>query len=533
MATPSGDFHGTLTLAPHGDQIPIDLSFTVDGDSIRGKGTSFDGPCSIEGKADKRGFRFQTKPESGAPPTVWVAAFDESKRVLDGKWRVVNSMPHGKFTMKAGKRGGDAPPTKSPKELVEELYAKQQKTCSLDLATVRFDGEPAMLTALVGDVDFYNGMQAGASLAPDPRREAQLAAMMVRLTPTILPHAFRALSRATEVIGLQRKVVMFCSNDGSLNAMVSSSEDGTIRVVLTSGLLDALDEKELCYVIGHELGHAVLGHLDVRVANDQQLSGLTVLRHFALRRYQELSADRVGLLCCPDVEKVLRAELMLHSGITTRDRVGEAREILRAAEESLVATRSTDFGIDAKYATHPYGPMRTLSIAHFARSTTFARLAKTAPPPDAIDEAGLEKKVQEVMDLMNPVELGATTDVSGDVTKFIALGALQLAAANDGVSDAEVTAIKRLSGVEHVLEPLRSLSFEEQQVEVAEVAEKLTLAVPPAKRLRLLEDLAVIAAADGNISGEEDMVFYGLANILGVYPQAGLAALAEMKKGLD
>lgn len=532
MAISSGDWFGSLVFAPHGDEVPLDVSLTVEDGTLRGKGTSYDGPFHLEGKADGRRFRLTTKPDNGAPPTVYVGELDEAKRELKGKWRTVNSMPHGRFTLKVGKRTGAEAPTRSSKEIVEEIYAKQQQHCTLDLATARFDGEPAMLKALVSDPEFWTAMQAGAQTPPDPRREAAMAAMMVRLTPTILPHAFRALSRCMETIGLKRKVMMFVSNDGSLNAMVSSTEDGTIRVVLTSGLLDALDEAELSYVIGHELGHAVLGHLDIRVMNDSQLSGLTVLRHFALRRYQELSADRIGLLCCPDVDRVLRAELMMHSGITTRDRIGEPAEILRAAQDALTSTKA-DFSGDGKYATHPYGPMRTLAISHFARSATFARLANVAVAADAIDEAALEAKVQEVMDLMNPVELGSADDVGPDVTRFIALGALQIAAATDGVSDDEVTAIKRLQGAAPVLESLRALSFEEQQIETAEVAEKLMLAVPPAKRLRLLEDLAVIATVDGNVSPEEEMVFYGLSNVLGVYPTAPLAALAEMKRGLD
>ena len=534
MAIPSGDYHGALIVQPHGDELPLDMSFTIDGEVVKGKGTSYEGPCLVEGKIDTKGFRLTAKPENGAPPTVYVGAFDEGKRELGGKWRTVNSIPHGKFRLKVGKRGGAEPPTKSPKELVDEIYARQQKFCSLDLGTVRFDGEPDMLKALVADAEFYAAMQAGATLPPDPRREAHLAAALVRLTPAMLPHAFRALSKCVEIIGLKRKIVMFCSNDGSLNAMVSEADDQTIRIILTSGLLDALDEAELAYVIGHEIGHAVLGHLEIRVQNDRELSGLTVLRHFALRRYQELSADRVGLICCPDVDRVLRAELMLHSGITTRERIGDPASILKAAEDALAsATAKTDFSGDGRYATHPYGPMRTLAISHFARSTTFAKLANTAAPAGAIDEAGLEKKVAEVMDLMNPIELGNSTDIGGDITKFVALGALQLAAATDGVTEAEVTAIKRLQGVAEVFEKLKNLSYEEQQIEAAELAEKLMLATPPAKRLRLLEDMAVIASADGSISPEEEMVFYGLANVLGVYPTAGLSALAEMKKGLD
>lgn len=534
MAIPNGDFHGSLVFLPHNEEIPVDLTLTVEGDGLKGKGSgNYDGPFTLEGKIDSRGVRFQAKPESGAPPTAYVGAWDEGKRQLTGRWRTINSSPHGKFTFKAGKRTGAEPPTKTAQELLDELYAKVQKQCSLDLATIRFDGEPAMLRSLLGDTEFVKAMQTGAATPPDPRREAAMTAMLTRLTPTILPHAFKALSKCMEIIGLKRKILMFVQNDGSLNAMVSQAEDGTVRMVLTSGLIDALDETELEYIIGHELGHVALGHLDIRVFNDNQLSGLTVLRHFALRRYQELSADRVGLLCAPHVDKVLRAELMIHSGITSRERIGASADILRAAEEALASTKVGDLSGDGRYATHPYGPMRTLAINHFARSTTFAKIAKIAPVADGLDEPALEAKVQEVMDIMNPIELGAATDVGPDVTKFVALAALQIAAATDGVTDAEVTAIKRLSGVSEVFEPMKALSFEEQQVEVAEVAEKLTLVMPPARRLRLLEDLAVIAAADGNISPEEEQVFYGLSNVLQVYPQAPLSALAEAKRGLD
>lgn len=534
MPIPSGDYHGSLLVAPQGDEMSVlDFNLVVDGEVVRGKGTGWDGPFVIEGVADARGIRFVTKPENGSMSTAYVGAFDDAKRELTGRWRSVNSSPHGRFKLRSGKRAGVEPATRTPREILDEIWGKLQANCTVDLKAVRFDGEEMMLGALLADAEFYAAMSAASATPPDPRREGQMAAYMVRLTPAMLPHAFRALSRCVEVIGLKRKVLMYVQNDGALNACVSTAEDGAIRVTLTSGLLDALDEDELTYVVGHELGHATLGHLEVRINDDRQLSGLTVLRHFALRRYQELSADRMGLICSPNVDKVLRAELMIHSGITRRDRIGEPAEILRAAADALSLCRGELVGADSRYATHPYGPMRTLAIADFARSLTYATLAKVAPAPDALDHAALDKKVQEVMDVMNPIELGQSTDVGPDVTRFMALGALQIAAATDGISDDEVTAIRRLAGVSDVLDELRALSFEEQQIEVAEVAEKLTLELPPARRLRLLEDLAFIAAADGNISSDEEMVFMGLANVLQVYPTAPLSALAEMKRGLD
>src|SRR3954464_13448699 len=189
MGIPSGDYHGSLLIAPQGDEVGmLDFNLVIEGEPVKGKGTAGAGPAPIEGNTDAKGLRFQVKPENGAPPTAYVGAFDEVKREITGRWRAVNSSPHGKFVLRVGKRAGAEPPTLSPKEIIEELWGKLQGNCSLDLKTVRFDGEYAMLSALIADEEFYTPMQAANATPPDPRRDGQMAAYMVRLTPAMLPH---------------------------------------------------------------------------------------------------------------------------------------------------------------------------------------------------------------------------------------------------------------------------------------------------------------------------------------------------------
>ncbi|CUR55287.1 Peptidase M48, Ste24p [metagenome] len=100
-------------------------------------------------------------------------------------------------------------------------------------------------------------------------------------------------------------------------------------IVVNSAMVDLLDEDELRFLIGHELGHAVSGHA-VYQTMLQRLLGLTGL--FAAvpggtlgfravtaglmewSRKAELSADRAGLLAAQDPAAAFRLQMKLASG---------------------------------------------------------------------------------------------------------------------------------------------------------------------------------------------------------------------------
>ena len=101
--------------------------------------------------------------------------------------------------------------------------------------------------------------------------------------------------------------------------------------MLTSGLVDMLDDEERFFVIAHELGHIKAGHvlytvLARNIAAVVNLIGQATLGLGALLgqglvialydwyRKAELTADRAGLLCVQDIDPCIRTFMKMAGG---------------------------------------------------------------------------------------------------------------------------------------------------------------------------------------------------------------------------
>lgn len=125
---------------------------------------------------------------------------------------------------------------------------------------------------------------------------------------------------------------MYVQADPTLSAQTIGMERPII--VLSSGMVHHLDDDELRFVIGHELGHAVSGHAVYRTLLLRLLGlggllnaipggaiGIRVVTVGLLEwsRKAELSADRAGLLASQDPTAALRSHMKFASGGTLEE----------------------------------------------------------------------------------------------------------------------------------------------------------------------------------------------------------------------
>ncbi|WP_026425305.1 M48 family metallopeptidase [Actinokineospora inagensis] len=167
-------------------------------------------------------------------------------------------------------------------------------------------------------------------------------------------------------------------------------------IVLTTGLVEALDTESLRFVIGHEMGHVLSGHavlrtLLVRLVNLQATISFVPMGALGLRaiiaalrewfRKAELTADRAGLLAGQDPAAALRAHVYLAGG-TDLTQIDLPSFLQQAKEyEEVDDIRDSIHKLrNVEGMNHPFAVVRAAQLQRWAASDDY-RTILTAQYP--------------------------------------------------------------------------------------------------------------------------------------------------------
>jgi len=154
-------------------------------------------------------------------------------------------------------------------------------------------------------------------------------------------------------------------NDTEMNASCFSVEDNiNIIIMVSSGLVNNMKENELAFVIGHEIGHYLFGHLNYREIEreENKLADMKVSRVY---QSHEISADRIGLICSGSIDSALRAIIKTVSGLNdefiTHNLHSYLHQIQSLKYDDLAHTKHT----------HPIFPIRAKALTLFSMSELY------------------------------------------------------------------------------------------------------------------------------------------------------------------
>jgi len=203
---------------------------------------------------------------------------------------------------------------------------------------------------------------------------------------------------------------MYVQADPTLSAQTVGMDRPII--ILSSGMVHHLDDDELRFVIGHELGHAISGHAVYRTLLLRLLGlggllnavpggalGIRMVTVGLLEwsRKAELSADRAGLLASQDPTAALRTHMKLASG-GNLDELDVTSFLAQGAEydeggdvrESLIKLSLL------QQQTHPFAVVRATELRRWIDSGAYtAILGGAYPRREGDDDASVSEAAQE------------------------------------------------------------------------------------------------------------------------------------------
>jgi uncharacterized tellurite resistance protein B-like protein len=405
----------------------------------------------------------------------------------------------------------------------------------IDRDAVVFDGDRDLRAELMKDPAIKQALRAlepQAALA-SARRELLLSSL--KLTPTIAPNVYAAVDKVTATLGLEVPLEVYCISSHTMNAFIAPPDGARVLLGLSSPLLEKMDDAELTFVLGHELGHALFDHFrmapSILFDLDERLPPLQFARLYAWMRYAELSADRVGLLCCEDVDAAIRAFFKLTSGLCDERFLRSAKEA--AAQLTELGPGALESTEDDWFSTHPYGPLRIKAIDLFARSETYFSLLGRVGGD--LTEAELEREVAGIMALMNPSFLDDASPCHEEIREFLLLGGLAIALADGSLDRSEERELERLVAADLRIEDDALLAIAEGGANdrLAELGHHLDMRLSLQRRKKILEDLTAIALADEQLADAEIAALTHCSRMLGIDPLFIEETLGRVSASLD
>ncbi len=306
-----------------------------------------------------------------------------------------------------------------------------------DLEKLRFAYETKLYQALEGymgeiperdEAETQNLLQA---------RRRDLLGDAVCITADLLPEVHQVYQSCLDVLGGGFSGNLFVRQCNEYNASVLAHEKN-FDVVINSALLKDFDLQQLSFVFGHELGHVVFGHSRFSVHEilshpDGVPADLASLL-FRWSRAAEVSADRMGLLCCSILRNAVSALFLTASGLTGIDEDRVMRS-LRSQYDLLERHIHEVGGSHGWIRTHPMIPIRFKALELAALDLTALR--QGASGFSWAGFRGIDAKISALLEAMDeqvdisPAAVRGPLSKDGQLCLFLALVYVALAHEQD------------------------------------------------------------------------------------------------------
>lgn len=338
----------------------------------------------------------------------------------------------------------------------------------------------------------------------------------LKVQQDLLPDFYNICQDVKRKLNFNEPVDFYITGDAEINAYSILGENGNPHIVnLNSGLFNIMNQDELRFVVGHELGHII--NRDTKLTrlinfifpsdSDQHISLQYKIRlHDQLA---ELVADRYGYLATDNINACITAFYKMNSGLD----LGK----MEVSIDALLANnnRALDFFLHENGMSiydHPVNPIRVQSLNIFANASS---------------EDELNKGMDELIGILLR---GGASEIDEYISRFIvSAGLFVVLKNNDNVNDDEYNKIidtlasRQIFPREYLDEVVNSGDIVDT---FTQTAEKL-LDKDPSLRESLMSYMIDIVMSDKKITHDEVKTLYEIGDYLGFSEQEVAQAIAR------
>lgn len=259
-----------------------------------------------------------------------------------------------------------------------------------------------------------------------------------KITKEMTPKLFKLCQGVKKTLQFSDQIDFFVVNSPEMNAFAipSNYKEFPHRIAFNSTIIDKMDDDELKFVIGHEIGHLVTKTYKInqmmRFIFQSKAPSLLLRQKYSFwGKLCELSADRFGLIANQNIEKSISSFFKLISGLPKNIIDFDLKAFIKQNEENLEKHINE---ISSSSISHPIPALRVISLDHFSKSSLFKHIVKN-------QKTKVDKKLTKNMDniLQKFFFMGNEHDVHR--MKFIASAGLIMANVDKQITNDEVNRI--------------------------------------------------------------------------------------------
>lgn len=354
-----------------------------------------------------------------------------------------------------------------------------------------------------------------------------ILATHLRLTDILSPRLAGLFGEVRERLRFKTPVDLFVGGDADMNAFALDSPGGEYPqvVALTSGTVERMNDDELRFVLGHELGHLHYRHYRARmveVALDDgeggtRMPALLQRRLESWDRLAEISADRAGFIAAGEsLDTAVSTFFKLTAGLGPEHLQFDIVAFL----EQLESLQGMQRGEVLSKFSHPATPVRVRALQLFSEARTEGRWPADRDELDA-----------QVMELARLMDFEVTRPEEIRARDFLISGGLLAAYADDkGVTDDQYQLLIEIL-LPLASDPERTIA----ELSSAEEAQEMLLSSAAwlrdnagEERFRLFSALAHLTCLDGELHPAEKEFLLHVAELLGIPEKSATRSMYEI-----